>query len=133
MKLASLTLLSIAVTSSLVATDYAAASEVTSLLSRPIPATSEREGLMVRVVLAPGEASDAHRHNAQTFVYVLSGRVAMAVNGGEDVILKAGETFYESPDDVHTTSRNLDNENEAVLLVFFVKEPGVAPTVPASE
>jgi quercetin dioxygenase-like cupin family protein len=109
------------------------ASEVTSLLSKPIPATSEREGLLVRVVLAPGEASPAHRHNAQTFVYVLQGNVAMGVNGEEAVTLHAGDTFYESPTDVHTASRNLDADKEAVLLVFFVKEPDAAPTVPAAQ
>lgn len=108
----------------------ALASEVTPLLSRPIPATAEREGLMVRVVLAPGEESVAHRHNAQTFVYVVSGTVAMAVNGEAPVTLHAGDTFYETPTDIHTASHNLDAENEAVLLVFFVKEPEAPPTVP---
>jgi quercetin dioxygenase-like cupin family protein len=109
------------------------ASEVTPVISRPIPpSTGEREGLMVRVVLAPGEASSAHRHNAQTFVYVLSGTVEMAVNGQKAVTLKAGETFYESPEDVHTVSTNLDAKNEAVLLVFFVKQPDAPPTVPAA-
>jgi quercetin dioxygenase-like cupin family protein len=111
----------------------ASASDVTTLLSRPIPATSAREGLMVRVVLAPGEESPAHRHNAQTFVYVLSGNVAMAVNSAEAMTLHAGDTFYESPTDVHTASRNLDPKNEAVLLVFFVKEPDAPPTVPAGQ
>jgi Uncharacterized conserved protein, contains double-stranded beta-helix domain len=112
--------------------DHARASEVTPLISKPIPPATEREGLMVRVVLAPGEDSPAHRHNAHTFVYVLEGSVAMAVNGEEEVILRAGETFYEAPSDVHTTSRNLDAEKEAVLLVFFVKEPEAPPTVPVS-
>jgi quercetin dioxygenase-like cupin family protein len=131
MKRTLITLLSLSFIGSFAAA--AQATEVTSLLSRPIPATSEREGLMVRVVLAPGEESPAHRHNAQTFVYVLSGSVAMAVNGEEAVTLHAGDTFYESPTDVHTASRNLDTENESVLLVFFVKEPDAAPTVPADQ
>jgi quercetin dioxygenase-like cupin family protein len=131
MKRSLITLLSLTFIGSLAAATQA--SEVTSLLSKPIPATSEREGLLVRVVLGPGEASPAHRHNAQTFVYVLSGNVAMGVNGKEALTLHAGDTFYESPTDVHTASRNLDADQEAVLLVFFVKEPEAPPTVPAAQ
>jgi quercetin dioxygenase-like cupin family protein len=130
MKRALIALLSAACVSSLTATAHA--SESVALLSRPIPpSTSEREGAMVRVVLAPGAASPAHRHNAQTFVYVVSGTVAMAIKGEKEITLHAGDTFYESPTDTHSVSRNVDTKNEAVLLVFFVKKPDAPMTVPA--
>ena len=98
-------------------------------------ALSERldnqEVQMLTVEYAPGESSAAHRHNAHTFVYVLEGSVEMQVAGGDPVTLTAGETFYESPDDVHSLSRNASGDQRAKFLVFFVKEAGAPATVPA--
>jgi quercetin dioxygenase-like cupin family protein len=64
-------------------------------------------------------------------VYVLEGSVVMQVKGGKEVTLGPGETFYESPDDIHSVSRNASNSKPARFLVFFVKQKGAPPTVPA--
>jgi quercetin dioxygenase-like cupin family protein len=61
---------------------------------------------MLTVEYAPGQSSPPHRHNAHVLVYVLEGAVVMGVNGKEPVTVKAGETFYESPTDIHSVSRN---------------------------
>jgi quercetin dioxygenase-like cupin family protein len=45
--------------------------------------------------------------------------------------LGPGDTFYESPHDVHTASRNASATNPARFLVFFVKQTGAPATVPA--
>jgi quercetin dioxygenase-like cupin family protein len=82
------------------------------------------------VEYAPGASSPEHRHNAHTFVYVLEGAVVMQVKGGTEVTLRPGQTFYESPDDVHTVSRNASSTSPAKLLVFFVKQKGAPTTVP---
>jgi quercetin dioxygenase-like cupin family protein len=55
----------------------------------------------------------------------------MAVNGGQEVTLTAGQTFYESPTDVHTVSRNASDTKPAKILVMFVKDVGAPATVPA--
>ena len=86
---------------------------------------------MVTVEYAPGESSAEHRHNAQTFVYVLEGSVVMQVKGGEEVTLGPGETFYESPDDIHTVSKNASSTMPAKFLVCFVKQKGAPATAPA--
>ena len=86
---------------------------------------------MLTVEYAPGASSAEHRHNAHTFVYVLSGSVVMQVRGGQPVTLGPGQTFYESPDDVHTVSRNASATEPAKFLVFFVKAKGAPPSVPA--
>src|SRR6266566_1524714 len=65
-----------------------------------------------------------HRHNAHTFVYVLEGSVVMQVKGGKEVTLGPGQTFYESPDDIHTVSKNASDTKPARFLVFFVKQKG---------
>ena len=74
---------------------------------------------MLTVELAPGAASPPHRHNASTFVYVLEGSVVMQVKGGKEMTLGPGQTFYETPDDVHSVSRNASKTEPAKILVFM--------------
>jgi len=103
---------------------------VEPLLKKTIPNLENQETLMLTVTLPPGEKPGKHRHNAHTFVYVLQGSVIMQVQGGERTTLKAGDTFYETPDDVHTVSMNASDTEEAKFLVFLIKEVGAAVTVP---
>jgi quercetin dioxygenase-like cupin family protein len=102
----------------------------TPLMTHELSETSGKEAMMITVEYAPGASSPEHRHNAHTFVYVLEGDVVMQVKGGKEVTLRPGQTFYESPDDVHTVSRNASSTNRAKILVFFVKQKGAPTTVP---
>jgi quercetin dioxygenase-like cupin family protein len=110
----------------------APSAKVTPLLTKPLAGIDGKEGLMVVVEYPPGVASAAHRHNANTFVYVLEGSVVMQVAGGPEVTLTAGQTFYESPSDVHTVSRNASNTKPAKILVLLVKDVGAPVTLPAN-
>ena len=105
--------------------------KVTPLLAKDLTGTPGKEGTMLTVEYAPGASSASHRHNAHTFVYVLEGSVVMAVKGGQEVTLGPGQTFYESPEDIHSVSKNASSTKPAKLLVFFVKEKGAPPTIPA--
>ena len=105
--------------------------KVTPLIAKDLTGITGKEGSMVTVEYAPGASSSAHRHNAHTFVFVLEGSVVMQVNGGKEVTLGPGQTFYESPEDIHTVSKNASNTKPAKLLVFFVKDKGAPATVPA--
>jgi quercetin dioxygenase-like cupin family protein len=105
---------------------------VTPLVTKPLAGISGKEGVMLTVEYPPGVASAAHRHNANTFVYVLEGTVVMQVRGGPELTLKAGDTFYESPSDVHSVSRNASASLPAKLLVLLIKDVGAPPTVPAN-
>jgi quercetin dioxygenase-like cupin family protein len=105
--------------------------KVTPLMTKDLAGIAGKEGMMLTVEYAPGATSDVHRHNAHTFVYVLEGSVVMQVKGGKEVTLGPGETFYESPDDIHTVSRNASATKPAKFLVFFVKDKGAPTTVPA--
>jgi quercetin dioxygenase-like cupin family protein len=97
------------------------AEDVTVMMREPLLDDAGREGVVARVALAPGQSDAVHRHAAHVFVYVLEGTVDMQVAGGHLLRLAAGDTFYESPDDIHTISRNASDTDRAVLLVFFVK------------
>ena len=85
---------------------------------------------MLTVEYPPGGSSSKHRHNAHTFVYVLEGSVIMQAGDGKPVTLGPGQTFYESPDDIHTVSKNASSSQPAKFLVFFVKDKGAPSTVP---
>ncbi len=105
--------------------------KVTSLMTKDLTGIMGKEASMVTVEYPPGGSSSEHRHNAFTFVYVLEGSVVMQVKGGKEVTLGPGQTFYESPEDVHTISKNASSTKPAKFLVFFVKEKGAPATVPA--
>ena len=105
-------------------TAAAAADEpkVASLMTKDLTGSPGKEGTMITVEYPAGWVSNAHRHDAHTFVYVLEGSVVMAVKGGQEMTLGPGQTFYENPDDVHSVSRNASATKPAKLLVFMVKE-----------
>jgi len=105
--------------------------KVTPLMSQILTDTSGKEGLMISVEYPPGGSDPIHRHNAHAFVYVLEGSVVMQVKGGKEVTLGPGQTFYESPDDIHTVSRNASATKPAKFLVLFVKQKGAPATAPA--
>jgi quercetin dioxygenase-like cupin family protein len=99
-------------------------------MSKPLPDVAGKEGEMIVVEYGPGEADPVHRHNADAFVYVLEGSIVMQVRGGEEVTLKAGQTFYEGPDDVHVVGRNASRVRPAKFVVFLVKNKGAPVLVP---
>lgn len=88
---------------------------------------------MLTVEYAPGQSSPAHRHNSHVLVYVLEGALVMGVKGKDPVTVKAGETFYESPTDIHTVSRNASDTERAKFLVTLIHDPGAATMLPADK
>jgi quercetin dioxygenase-like cupin family protein len=97
---------------------------VTPLLTKALPEVPGKEVLMITVDYAPGAADPVHRHDAHAFVYVLTGSIVMQVKGGKEVTLKAGQTFYEAPSDLHIVGRNASSTEPAKFLVLLVKEKG---------
>jgi quercetin dioxygenase-like cupin family protein len=61
---------------------------------------------------------------------VLEGSIVMQVEGGKETTLGVGQTFYESPDDIHVVSKNASNSQPAKFLVFFIKEKGAPASTP---
>ncbi len=106
-------------------------SSVKSIFETDLPDIEGREAVVLEVIYPPGAASASHRHNAHTFVYVLEGTVEMQVAGGELKRLGVGQTFYETPNDIHSVSRNASETEPAKVLVFFIKMKGAPSTEPA--
>jgi quercetin dioxygenase-like cupin family protein len=100
------------------------------LLSKELTGIPNKEGVMLTVQYEPGGASLPHRHDAHVFVYVLEGSVTMQVDGQPPKTLTAGQTFYETPGDIHRVSANASKSEPAKILVFMVKDKDKPATQP---
>jgi hypothetical protein len=55
----------------------------------------------------------------------------MQVKGGKLLSLGVGETFYETPQDIHVVGRNASKTKPAKFLVFMIKDKGAPVAVPS--
>jgi quercetin dioxygenase-like cupin family protein len=106
---------------------------VTPIMSKELANIPGKEALMLTVVYPPGGVDPVHRHNANAFVYVLEGSIVMGLKGGQEVTLKAGQTFYEGPDDLHLVGRNASSTKPARFLAVLIKDKGVPAVLPIED
>src|SRR6476620_176695 len=92
-----------------------------------------KEGRMIEVSYPPGAKDVVHRHDANAFVYVLEGEIVMQLKGKPAVTLKAGQTFYEGPNDVHVVGRNASATQPARFVVVLLKAKGAPLQTPVKE
>ena len=100
---------------------FTIAAIINPLMKKPLNDYNNKEGVVLTVEYAPGESSKTHRHDAHTFVYVIEGSIIMQLSGQEPVQVNAGETFYESPEDIHLVSKNSSDKYPAKFVVFILK------------
>ncbi|MET0791322.1 MAG: cupin domain-containing protein [Polyangiaceae bacterium] len=103
----------------------------TELMTKALGNIPGKEALLLTVVYPPGGVDPIHRHDAHGFIYVLEGSIVMGVKGGKEVTLSPGQTFYESPTDIHTVGRNASTTQRAKFLVLLIKDQGVPAVLPA--
>jgi len=96
--------------------------QVSPLMKKDLKELAGKEVVLITVDYPPGASDLAHRHHAHVFVYVLEGSIVMQVKDGKQVTLGPGQTFYESPDDMHAVGRNASDTKPAKFIVFFVKD-----------
>jgi quercetin dioxygenase-like cupin family protein len=111
----------------------AKAADVKELFAIDLPDYPGKEGRMIEVSYPPGAQDMAHRHDANAFVYVLEGQIVMQLKGQPAVTLKAGQTFYEGPTDVHVVGRNASSTEPARFVVVLLKGKGAPLQTPAKE
>jgi len=103
---------------------------VSQILSQPLSDLPGREVRISVIDRAPGVGSPPHRHPGHhTFGYVLEGTYEFAVDRQPSRVLKAGDTFYEPPGVVHSTSRNASAQERLKLIVFMVADQKNPSTV----
>jgi quercetin dioxygenase-like cupin family protein len=119
-------------TTQFVATSVAqpAAGGAGQLLTQALAGLPGREVRISLLDREPGSSSARHRHPGHhTFGYVIEGTYEFGINGEPGRTLKAGETFYEPPTAVHSTSRNPSTNTRAKILVFMVADQKNPSTV----
>jgi quercetin dioxygenase-like cupin family protein len=100
------------------------------LLTQPLVDLPGREVRISLLDREPGSSSARHRHPGHhTFGYVIEGTYEFGINGEPVRTLKAGETFYEPPTAVHSTSRNPSTDTRTKILVFMVADQKSPSTV----
>ena len=111
-------------------TAQAPSAEVKALMTKALPDYPGKEAMMITVTYPPGSVDPVHRHDAHAFVYVLEGSIVMALNGGKEVTLTAGQTFYEGPNDIHTVGRNASLTKPAKFVVVLLKDKNAPVLTP---
>ena len=111
----------------------AKAADVKELFAIDLADYPGKEGRVIEVSYPPGAQDMAHRHDAHAFVYVLEGQIVMQLKGQPAVTLKAGQTFYEGPTDVHVVGRNASNTEPARFVVVLLRNKGAPILTPVQE
>jgi len=111
----------------------AEAADVKELFAVDLADYPGKEGRVIEVSYPPGAQDVVHRHDADAFVYVLEGQIVMQLKGQPAVTLKAGQTFYEGPSDVHVVGRNASNTEPARFVVLLLKGKGAPILTPVKE
>ena len=111
----------------------AEAADVKELFAIDLADYPGKESRMIEVSYPPGARDMVHRHDAHAFVYVLEGQIVMQLKGQPAVTLKAGQTFYEGPADVHVVGRNASNTEPARIVVVLLKAKGTSILTPVKE
>ena len=114
-----------------VAQQQAPATKVNQLMKQTLGDMPSREVMMITLDILPGGGSPPHRHpGAHNFGYVLEGAYKIKIDNGPETVLTRGQTFYESPGQLHAVSSNASNTEPAKVLVVVVNEIGKPLTVP---
>ena len=88
---------------------------------------------LLEVTYPPGGVNAAHRHPCPVIGYVLAGAVRMQLKGREEKVFRAGDTFFESPADVHTLSANASRDEPARFLAYFVCDRPTPLSIPVTQ
>ena len=111
----------------------AEAADVKELFAIDLADYPGKESLLLEVSYPPGARDMVHRHNAHVFLYVLEGEIIMQLKGKPAVTLKAGQTFYEGPADVHVVGRNASDTAPARFVLVMLKAKGAPVLTPVKE
>jgi quercetin dioxygenase-like cupin family protein len=103
---------------------------VSVLMKQRLADMTGKEGTVITVDYAPGEASELHFHPGSVFAYVLEGAVVSQLEGSEPTTYTKGQSWYESPKIPHVVSKNASKTERAKLLVFLLSQEGESLVMP---
>ena len=103
------------------------------LMTKDLADFPGKEALVYLIDYPAGTNNVPHRHDAHVFLHVLSGQLNAQVKGGELTVLNAGDTYYESPNDIHIVSRNPSSTTPAKAILFMLHNKGAALSTPVKD
>ena len=106
------------------------AAEERQLLAAPLTQAPGRQLIALTVTFAPGQQSKPHHHEADAYVYMLSGRVRSQVEGEPAKEYGPGESWFERAGAHHLGTANVSATEPATFLVVFVAKPDARLSVP---
>ncbi len=101
----------------------------TELIRKDLGEMKGKEGVLFRTELAPGGAGPKHFHPGNEFVYVVKGSGILEAQGKPPLPVKAGDTFYQPPKQVHVF-KNASATDPAEVVVFLIVDKGKPIIVP---
>ena len=78
-------------------------------------------------VLSSGESTGLHIHEAIPVVYMIDGEITISNDSGNNKIVKKGESFIGSTNNVHEATAT--SSNDAVAYVVFIGSKDLQNTV----
>ena len=81
----------------------------------------------VIVSIAPGAATEWHRHGVPLFVYILEGEVRVTYEALGEKTYAAGEAFMEAMGEAHS-ARNEGDQPVRILAVYMAGDGGALAT-----
>ncbi len=106
-----------------------AAVKSTELIRKDLGGIKGREGVLFKTELAPGGAGPKHFHPGNEFVYVVKGSGILEAQGKPPLTVKAGDTFYQPPEQVHVF-KNASATDPTEVVVFLIVDKGKPIIVP---
>jgi quercetin dioxygenase-like cupin family protein len=103
------------------------------LMAKDLPDFPGKEAMVYIVQYPPGTNNAPHRHNGHVFLHILEGQLNAQVKGGELTVLNPGDTYYESPTDIHVISRNPSSSVPAKAMVFLIHDKGAPLSTPVKD
>lgn len=100
----------------------------TVLLTQDLLGMEGKEGFIILVEVAPGGAAGKHYHAGHELAYVLEGSGSFAPEGKASIAVKAGDSMYVPPKQVHD-AKNTSTTAPLKVLVFAIAEKGQPFTV----
>lgn len=82
------------------------------------PTTGKAQVNAMIVVLAPGEATQVHKHGVPTFIHILEGEVTVDYGDRGTRTYKQGESFLEAMDVAHA-GKNTGSVPVKILAVYM--------------
>jgi len=73
-------------------------------------------------IIPAGQVVPKHLHHFPVLGYVVSGLVLFQIEGGEQMILKEGDAFYEPKDTTILHFDNVSKDEALTFVAFYLKE-----------